>query len=125
MSSFQPESIPDFFPDVLPRLQSGQRVRHKRYGYRGIVVDFDMACQADEAWYHANEHQPDPNQPWYHVLVHGSEGNTYAAEENLIPDTGHEPIHHPLLREYFDLHEPVSPGPIVYRRNDTLWPGWA
>ena len=50
---------PKFFP--------GQIVRHKRYGYRGVVVDFDTTCQADETWYQSDNTQPVRNQPWYHV----------------------------------------------------------
>ena len=46
----------------------------------GPVADFDMTCQADEMWYYRNQSQPPRNQPWYHVLVHGSGATTYAAK---------------------------------------------
>ena len=115
----KPTDIPDYFPDDLPAYQIGQRVRHRRYGYRGVVVDFDVSCHADEAWYRSNATQPDVNQPWYHVLVHDSTGNTYVAEENLLPDAEQQDITHPLIAEFFDG---LDRG--VYIRNDAPWPSW-
>jgi len=119
MSQHQPINIPDYFPGELPSFRVGQIVKHKHYGYRGVVVDFDMACQADEAWYGKNKTQPAPDQPWYHVLVHGSNGNTYAAQENLVAADQDEPIPHPLKTVIF---ETVDHG--QYERNDEHWPGW-
>lgn len=49
--------------------EPGQLVRHRRYGYRGVVVDRDEFCEADDEWYSKNQTQPDRDQPWYHVLV--------------------------------------------------------
>lgn len=119
MSLPKPSDIPDYFPDELPTYRIGQRVRHRRYGYRGVVVDFDVSCHADEAWYQANATQPNQQQPWYHVLVHDSTGNTYVAQENLLTDDEEEEITHPLVEEFFEGYERGS-----YQRNDTLWPSW-
>ncbi|XAL98414.1 heat shock protein HspQ [Phycisphaeraceae bacterium D3-23] len=119
MSQHQPINIPDYFPGELPAFRVGQIVRHKRYGYRGVVVDFDMACLADDNWYGKNKTKPDRDQPWYHVLVHGSNGNTYAAQESLVLDALDEPIEHPLMSVFF---ETVDHG--QYERNDEHWPGW-
>jgi heat shock protein HspQ len=99
MSEAQPD---DFFPDALPRFSPGQLVKHRRYGYRGVVVDFDVRCQADEQWYQKNQTQPDREQPWYHVLVHGAQHSTYVAERHLEPDETGEQIDHPALGEFFD-----------------------
>ena len=80
----------------------GELVRHKRYGYRGVVVDLDMRCQACDKWYYANKTQPDREQPWYHVLVHDSGGlSTYVAQTNLETDTSGEPVNHPRIGCYF------------------------
>jgi len=80
----------------------GELVRHKRYGYRGVVVDFDMRCQACDKWYYANKTQPGREQPWYHVLVHDSGGlSTYVAQTNLETDTSGEPVNHPRIGCYF------------------------
>ena len=80
---------------------AGELVRHKRYGYRGVVVDADPSCEADEDWYRSNQSQPTRSQPWYHVLVHGSTHSTYAAHENLERDQSSEPVHHPLVANFF------------------------
>jgi len=99
------------------RFEPGQLVRHRRYGYRGVVVERDESCQADEAWYQKNQTQPDRNQPWYHVLVSDSSSCTYAAAENLIADESGLPISHPLLAYFFDAFEDGR-----YIRNEQPWP---
>lgn len=73
----------------------GQLVKHKRYGYRGVVVALDLTCQATEAWYQSNRSQPDRGQPWYHVLVHNSDQTTYAAQFSLEADGSEDVINHP------------------------------
>ena len=100
-----------------PRYAPGQLVRHRRYGYRGVVVAADTGCQADEQWYQSNQSQPDRDQPWYHVLVHDSGSCTYAAAENLMEDLSGLPVIHPLLPHFFDGFEDG-----VYIRNDQPWP---
>lgn len=40
-------------------------------------------------------------QPWYQVLVHDSQHQTYVAQRNLQADNRDEPIHHPELGAYF------------------------
>lgn len=119
MSLPQPANIPDFFPGELPKFTTGQMVTHRRYGYRGVVVDFDMTCHADEAWYQSNQTQPSRDQPWYHVLVHGSTGNTYVAEDHLELDELSEEVDHPLVAEFFKDFEDDR-----YSRNDAVWPQW-
>ena len=94
----------------------GDLVRHRRYGYRGVVVAFDLACTAPDEWYRSNQTMPDKEQPWYHVLVDGSPESTYAAQENLLPDHDFEEIAHPLLARYFDGFEDG-----YYVRNDRPW----
>lgn len=79
----------------------GQLIKHKRYGYRGIIVAADPTCQATESWYQSNLTQPDRDQPWYHVLVHDSDQSTYAAQTSLEADTSTEEINHPWLEEFF------------------------
>lgn len=99
------------------RFTPGELVRHRRYGYRGVVVDYDTTCQAAEAWYQSNKTQPKRDQPWYHVLVDGSNQTTYAAQDSLMPDPCDEPIRHPLLGAFFSaFHEGA------YVRNDRPWP---
>ena len=97
--------------------EPGQLVKHKRYGYRGVVVDFDMNCQADEDWYSSNRTQPDRAQPWYHVLVHNSDQGTYAAQSSLLTDTSGLRVVHSLEPLFFSAFNKGC-----YIRNNRVWP---
>lgn len=119
MDQPEPTNVPDYFPEDPPKFFIGQRVCHVRYGYRGLIVDFDMSCHADDDWYHANPAPPDRQQPWYHVLVHGSAENAYVAQENLAADRVDDAIVHPLIDRYF-----TGGASGVYERNDRVWPSW-
>jgi heat shock protein HspQ len=83
-----------------PSFKVGDLVHHKRYDYRGVVVESTPVCEADEVWYQKNQTQPNRNQPWYHVLVHGG-GNTYVAQENLEQDRDKVKIDHPHVQRIF------------------------
>lgn len=106
--------------DSGSRFAPGDLVRHRRYGYRGVVVDVDSECRAEENWYRSNKTQPRRDQAWYHVLVDGSMHATYAAEENLLPDPSGEPVTHPLLNRFFRAFRDGW-----YERNDEPWVGWS
>jgi len=102
-----------------PRFQPGDLVRHRRYAYRGVVVEVDTACRAPEQWYQSNRTQPERAQAWYHVLVHGSDhAVTYAAETSLEADDSTEPVAHPWVTRYFDAFVDGR-----YLRNDLPWHG--
>jgi len=112
----------DITPDDIifkkkPILGQGMIARHLRYGYRGIIVDVDSQCIATDSWYYGNQTQPNRNQPWYHVLVHGSDQVTYVAESNLVIESTKEKIVHPLL-SYFFVKEKNG----RYVRNNNPWP---
>jgi heat shock protein HspQ len=100
-----------------PLFRPGQLVKHKRYGYRGVIVDLDPCCTAEEGWYASNQTQPERNQPWYHVLVHNSESITYPAQENLVADRSNQPINHSLIEVFFSSFVDGH-----YIRNDCPWP---
>ena len=102
-----------------PIFHPGQLVRHVRYGYRGVVVEVDPFCRAPDDWYEKNRTQPDRQQPWYHVLVDGSDNVTYAAQTSLTSDDSLAPIEHPLIVEFFDDFDGQQ-----YQRNELPWPGW-
>ena len=104
---------------TVPKFLPGTLVRHRRYGYRGVVVEYDPICRADKQWYRGNRTQPNRDQPWYHVLVHGSDTVTYAAEGNLQPDESGEPVEHPLVELFFSGQKNGR-----YLRNSRAWPGW-
>ena len=102
-----------------PRYKIGQLVRHRRYGYRGVVVAVDSRCRAADSWYGRNRTQPEKNQPWYHVLVDKSDQATYAAESSLEADDDPRELTHPLLGEFFREFDGSR-----YVRNDQPWYGW-
>ena len=124
-----PSILTQYLPELEPeerhaliklsrRFEIGQKVKHSRYNYRGLVVDFDHTCQAEDQWYQNNSTQPDKEQAWYHVLVHGSSGATYAAQTSLVADVEENKIEHPLIPYFFkDSFEGD-----LYERNDRPWP---
>lgn len=103
--------------DTEPLFFPGQIVRHRRYGYRGVVVDVDATCQADEGWYQSNPTQPDRDQPWYHVLVDGTNRTTYPAQTSLLAEDEPEPVAHPLMEMFFTEFLGDR-----YVRNERPWP---
>lgn len=86
----------------LYAFEIGQLVQHRRYGYRGVVASRDPECRASKSWYQNNQSQPERAQPWYHVLVHGSDHTTYAAETSLEEELGGEQVVHPLAKLIFE-----------------------
>ncbi|MCG8417417.1 MAG: heat shock protein HspQ [Proteobacteria bacterium] len=87
----------------MAKFQSGQIVHHKRFGYRGVVVSVDQTFQGTEEWYQqVARSRPPKDNPWYHVLVHDSNAETYVAERHLELDESEEPIEHPLVSMFFD-----------------------
>ena len=87
-------------PD-LPKYQTGDVVKHRLYEYRGLIVEIDSTCQAEEAWYQSNQTKPDRNQSWYHILVDGNQQVTYVAESNIDLDSSGNPIVHSMLNLFF------------------------
>lgn len=90
----------------VAQFRPGQLVHHKRFEYRGVVVDVDPVFQGTEEWYEAMARsRPPKDAPWYHVLVDGAEHTTYVAERNLEADHSMKPIRHHLLGAHFDRFE--------------------
>lgn len=80
----------------------GQCIHHRLFDYRGVVVDVDPEFQGSDDWYESvARSQPPKDEPWYHVLVHDADNETYVAERNLTVDDSNEPVSHPLLQEFF------------------------
>jgi heat shock protein HspQ len=103
--------------ETEPRFEVGQLVKHRRYGYRGVIVSRDLTYGAEDDWYLANQTQPDRDQPWYHVLVHDSEQVTHAAQTSLQGDDSDQQVVHPMIDHFFSA---FSDG--QYIRNDEAWP---
>lgn len=81
----------------------GQVIHHRKFSYRGVIVDVDPEFRGSEEWYRIMaKSQPPKDEPWYHVLVHDATHRTYVAERHLEPDDSGEQINHPELGAYFD-----------------------
>jgi heat shock protein HspQ len=88
--------------DASAKFSPGQLIRHKRFGYRGVVVDVDATFQLGDDWYEeVARSRPPKDQPWYHVLVDQSETTTYVAQRHLEIEDSPEPIRHPMLNQFF------------------------
>ncbi len=80
----------------------GQLIRHKLFGYRGVVFDVDPVFMFSDEWYEMTARsRPPKDEPWYRVLVHDSTQETYVAQCNIEPDNSGEPIEHPEIDRYF------------------------
>ena len=88
------------------RFAVGELVHHRRFDYRGVVVDVDATFQGTDEWYETMARsRPPRDQPWYHVLVDEATHMTYVAERNLEAEPSPDPIRHPLLGHFFDRIE--------------------
>jgi len=93
----------DADPNASADFSVGELIHHKRFEYRGVVVDVDPTFQLSDDWYdQVARSRPPKDAPWYHVLVDGSDQMTYVAQRNLERDASAEPIRHPLLERYFE-----------------------
>jgi heat shock protein HspQ len=91
-------SLAKFFP--------GQLIHHRRFDYRGVIVDVDADFQGTDEWYgKVARSKPPKDKPWYHVLVNDADHMTYVAEQNLEADNTHDPIKHPALGHFFKRFE--------------------
>ena len=80
----------------------GHLVRHRLFGYRGVVYDVDPDFQLTDEWYESvARSRPPKDLPWYRVLPDDTEHTTYVAERNLVDDESGDPIRHPLVATFF------------------------
>lgn len=86
-----------------PKFSPGQVIHHRKYDYRGVIVDVDPEFALSEEWYEkVAVSQPPKDRPWYHVLVDEGEHMTYVAEQHLENDPSAQQIQHPALGQFFD-----------------------
>lgn len=80
----------------------GQLVEHQKFNYRGVIIDVDPVFMGTEKWYQeVAQSKPPKDAPWYRVLVHDSDDETYVAERNLSIAKSPVAIDHPLVDWYF------------------------
>ena len=98
---------------VTAKFHIGMPVKHRIYGFRGIVFDVDPEFDNTEEWYESipEDVRPRKEQPFYHLFAETPDKAPYIAyvsEQNLVPDDDAEPIHHPGLDEFFDVSDDGS-----------------
>jgi hemimethylated DNA binding protein len=117
--------------NALIHFKVGQVVRHKKYGYRGVITGWDSKCMAPLNWQRKNRIQTladAENQPFYNLLVDQRDdqirSQTYCAQENLMDATEAETdndtkecLKNELIDDYFESY---SFRHARYRPNDEL-----
>ena len=89
--------------NTQPLFYIGQLIHHKKFDYRGVIIDVDAQYSGTDEWYEqVARSRPPKDKPWYHVLVDNSNQYTYVAERHLEPDENQAPINHPAIDDYFD-----------------------
>jgi len=92
------------------RFRVGNVVKHRKYGYRGVIVGYDESCKASHMWRMAM-HKEDAaralDTPHYAVLVdtrnRPHEQQTYVAEWNLAHDM--HTVKHSKVLDYYDRYD--------------------
>ena len=83
----------------------GDVVRHRIFGFRGVVFDIDPVFANTDEWYESipAEHRPRKDQPFYHLMAENGESSyiAYVSQQNLVPDDSEEPVEHPALAAMF------------------------
>lgn len=108
------------------RYSVGQVFRHRKYGYRGVVIAYDPVCRASPQWVAATGAASLPSgtdQPFYHCLVDIRDRPeaqvSYVAEDNIeLLETPSVPltpallvqrvVAHPLINRYFADYRPLE-----------------
>ena len=89
-------------PELTGNFHIGQIVKHRRFGYRGVIYDVDPGFMLSDQWYEKVAlSRPPKDRPWYRVLVDNADQATYVAERNLRRAAEPRPIESPYLDSYF------------------------
>lgn len=105
-------------PNKTAKFPLGEHVRHRVYGFRGVVFDIDPSFNNSEEWYQSipSEVRPRKDQPFYHLLAENQHDKSpyiaYVSEQNLELEVSEEPLDHPDMEDYFLMDDD---GHLVYR----------
>lgn len=87
---------------VRAKFSIGQVVSHLIYGYQGMIIDADPSFSLSDDWYQRMaDTKPEKNQPWYHILVHNSDIQTYVPEHSLMSTVEQPEILNPKIKSLF------------------------
>ena len=88
------------------RFAIGDVVRHRQFGFRGVIFDIDPVFANSEEWYEAipQDMRPRRDQPFYHLLAENEDSSyvAYVSQQNLLGDSEGGPVDHPSLTQIFD-----------------------
>ena len=88
------------------RFGIGDIVRHRQFGFRGVVFDIDPVFANSEEWYEAipQEIRPRRDQPFYHLLAENEDSSyvAYVSQQNLLGDSDGGPVDHPSVQQIFE-----------------------
>jgi len=83
----------------------GDKVRHRSFGFRGVVFDIDPVFANSEEWYESIpvDVRPARDQPFYHLFADNGEASyvAYVSQQNLVEDETGGPIDHPAVAALF------------------------
>ncbi|WND02586.1 heat shock protein HspQ [Temperatibacter marinus] len=80
----------------------GMYVRHRLFGYVGLIFDVDARYSQSEEWYEMMaKSAPKKDSPWYYVMVDGESHTTYVSEDHLIACENDHNIDHPMFKTLF------------------------
>lgn len=95
-------------PIVHARFSIGDVVKHRMFGFRGVVFDIDPVFANSDEWYEAipESARPDKDQPFYHLLAENGESSyvAYVSQQNLVTDDSEEPVDHPAITGMFGAY---------------------
>ncbi|KTD18689.1 putative DNA-binding protein hemimethylated [Legionella lansingensis] len=90
----------------LAKFNVGDRVIHKRHGYRAVVIDVDPFFQASGRYNpQVSKREFATRNPWYRLLVDESSQMTYVEECLLRSDPSKQTINNPKLQNYLEESE--------------------
>ena len=88
------------------RFAIGDVVRHRQFGFRGVIFDIDPVFANSEEWYEAipQDMRPRRDQPFYHLLAENEDSSyvAYVSQQNLVADGDEGPVDHPQVEAMFD-----------------------
>ncbi|MBA4748853.1 MAG: heat shock protein HspQ [Sphingopyxis sp.] len=88
------------------RFAPGEIVRHRLFGFRGVIFDVDPVFANSEEWYQAIPEtiRPAKDQPFYHLLAENDDSSyiAYVSQQNLVSDGSAGPVDHPQIGEMFE-----------------------
>lgn len=90
---------------IAAKFSIGQLVKHRFLGFRGLIFDVDPEFDNTEEWYLSipEDIRPHKEQPFYHLFAENEQSAyvAYVSEQNLLPDSPGEPLHHPDIEDIF------------------------